>query len=93
MHNFCYLSPPKGALTQVHPYPLDFSSLLHIIRQVYVWGKEVKRSTDRLIKRPIKVGAGVSCQVRPWCLPIASAFPLLRHYQALLAWGTQASQQ
>jgi len=33
-------------------------NLLHMIRQFYVWGEEVKRSMDWLIKRLIKVGPG-----------------------------------
>jgi hypothetical protein len=32
-------------------------NLLHMIRQFYVWGEEVKRPIDWLIKRLIKVGA------------------------------------
>jgi hypothetical protein len=31
-------------------------NLLHMIQQFYVWGEEVKRSIDWLIKRLIKVG-------------------------------------
>ena len=33
-------------------------NLLHMIRQFYVWGEQVKRSIDWLIKRLIKVGPG-----------------------------------
>jgi hypothetical protein len=33
-------------------------NLLHMIRQFYVWGEEVKRSMEWLIKRLIKVGPG-----------------------------------
>jgi hypothetical protein len=39
-------------------------NLLHMIRQFYVWGEEVKRSIDWLIKRLIKVGARVSYHAR-----------------------------
>ena len=35
-------------------------NLLHMIRQFYVWGEEVKRCIDWLIKRLIKGGARVS---------------------------------
>jgi hypothetical protein len=35
-------------------------NLLHMIRQFNVWGEEVKRSMDWLIKRLIKVRARVS---------------------------------
>jgi len=50
-------------------------NLLHMIRQFYVWGKEVKRSMDWLIKRLVKVGARVSYQARRWYVHVASAFP------------------
>jgi len=62
-------------------------NLLHMIRQFYVWGEEVKRSIDWLIKRLIKVGARVSYHARRWYVHIASAFPLAHHYRAVLAWG------
>jgi hypothetical protein len=39
-------------------------NLLHMIRQFYVWGEEVKRSMEWLIKRLIKVGARVSYHAR-----------------------------
>ncbi|MEJ2719072.1 MAG: hypothetical protein P8182_18395 [Deltaproteobacteria bacterium] len=32
----------------------------HILRHFYLMGEEVKRSTDQLIKRLIKVGTGVT---------------------------------
>jgi hypothetical protein len=59
----------------------------HMIRQFYVWGEEVKRSIDWLIKRLIKVGARVSYHARRWYVHVASAFPLAHHYGAVLAWG------
>jgi hypothetical protein len=62
-------------------------SLLHMIRQFYVWGEEVKRSMDWLIKRLIKVGARVSYHARRWYIHVASAFPLAHHYRAVLSWG------
>ena len=62
-------------------------NLLHMIRQFYVWGEEVKRSMDWLIKRLIKVGARISYHARRWYVHIASAFPLAHHYRAVLAWG------
>jgi len=61
-------------------------NLLHMIRQFYVWGEEVKRSMDWLIKRLIKVGARISYHARRWYVHIASAFPLAHHYRAVLAW-------
>jgi alkylhydroperoxidase/carboxymuconolactone decarboxylase family protein YurZ len=39
---------------------------LHMIRQFYVWGEEVKRSIDWLTKRLIKIGARVSYHARKW---------------------------
>jgi len=63
-------------------------NLLHMLRQFYVWGEEVKRSMDWLIKRLIKVGARVSYHARRWYVHIASAFPLAHHYRAALAWST-----
>ena len=60
-------------------------NLLHMIRQFYVWGEEVKRSIDWLIKRLIKVGARVSYHARRWYVHIASAFPLAHHYRAVPA--------
>ena len=62
-------------------------NLLHMIRRFYVWGEEVKRSIDWLIKRLIKVGARVSYHARRWYVHVASAFPLAQHYRAVLAWG------
>lgn len=63
-------------------------NLLHMIRQFYVWGEEVRRSIDWLIKRLIKVGARVSYHARRWYVHVASAFPLSHHYRAVLAWGS-----
>jgi hypothetical protein len=62
-------------------------NLLHMIRQFSVWGEEVKRSMEWLIKRLIKVGARVSYHARRWYVHIASAFPLAHHYRGVLAWG------
>jgi hypothetical protein len=64
-----------------------------MIRQFSVWGEEVKRSMDWLIKRLIKVGAGVSYHARRWYGHIASAFPPAHHYLAVLAWGTYYRQK
>ncbi len=62
-------------------------NLLHMIRQFYIWGEEVKRSIDWLIKRLIKVGARVSYHARRWYVHVASAFPLAQHFRAVLDWG------
>ena len=63
-------------------------NLLHMIRQFYIWGEEVKHSMDWLIKRLIKVGARVSYHARRWYVHVASAFPLSHHYRAVLARGS-----
>ena len=55
-------------------------NLLHILRQFYLVGGEVKRSIEWLIKRLIKVGARVCYHVRRWYAHVASAFPVARHY-------------
>ena len=57
-------------------------NILHLIRHFYVWGEDVKRSIDWLIKRLIKVGARVSYHARKWYVHIASALPLALHYRA-----------
>jgi hypothetical protein len=62
-------------------------NLLHMIRQFYVWGEEVRRSIDWLIKRLIKAEARVSYHARRWYVHVASAFPLAHHYRAVLGWG------
>ena len=63
-------------------------NFLHMIRQFYFWGEEVKRSMEWLIKRLIKVGARVSYHACRWYVHVASAFPLAHHYRAVLAWGS-----
>ena len=62
-------------------------NLLHMIRQFYVWGEEVKLSMDWLIKRLIKVGARISYHAWLWYIHVASAFPLAEHYRTVLAWS------
>jgi len=59
-------------------------NLLHMLRQFYLMGEEVKRSMEWLIKRLIKVGARVAYHGRKWFVHVASAFPLARHYRAVL---------
>ena len=49
--------------------------MIYMIRQFYVWGEEVRRSIDRLIKRLIKVGARVTYHARRWYVHVALAFP------------------
>ncbi len=59
-------------------------NLLHMLRQFYLIGEEVKRSMEWLIKRLIKVGAKVAYHCRRWQVHVASAFPSARYYQAVL---------
>ena len=61
-------------------------NLLHMIRQFYVWGEEVKRSIGWLIKRLVKVGARFSYHARRWYVHVASAFPLAYPHRAVLTW-------
>jgi hypothetical protein len=58
-------------------------NLLHMLRQFYLVGEEVKRSMECLIKHLIKVGAKVVDHGRKWQVHVASAFPLSRYYQAV----------
>jgi hypothetical protein len=60
-----------------------FINLLHMVRQFYLIGEEVKRSMEWLIKRLIKVGARVAYHGRRWYVHVASAFPLARPYLAV----------
>ena len=61
-------------------------NLLYMIREFYVWGEEVKRSMEWMIKRLIKVGARISYHARRWYVRVPSAFPLAKHYRSALAW-------
>ena len=58
-------------------------NLLHIFRSFYLKGEEVRRSMEWIIKRLIKVGAKVAYHGRRWQVHVASAFPLVRHYEAV----------
>jgi hypothetical protein len=58
-------------------------NLLHVLRQFYLIGEQVKRSVEWLMKWLIKVGARVSYHGRRWCVHAASAFPLAGHYRAV----------
>jgi hypothetical protein len=63
-------------------------NLLHMIRQFSVWGEEVQRSIDWLIKRLLNVGARVSQRTRRWYINnVPSAFPPAHYYRAVPAWG------
>ncbi len=58
-------------------------NLLHMLRQFYLMGEEVKRSMEWLIKRLIKVGAKVAYHGRKWQVHVASAFPLAQYYRVV----------
>jgi len=51
-------------------------NLLHMLRQFYLRGEDVKRSMEWLIKRLVKVGAKVAYHGRRWHVHIASALLL-----------------
>jgi hypothetical protein len=51
-------------------------NLLHMLRQFYLVGEEVKRSMEFLIKRLIKVAAKVAYHGRKWHVHVASAFSI-----------------
>ena len=68
-------------------------NLLQMIRQFFVWGEEVKRSVEWLIKRLIKVRARISYYARRWYVHVASAFPLVHHCRAVLARGSEATNR
>ena len=55
-------------------------NLLHMLRQFYLWGEEVRRSIEWLILRLIKVGARVSYHARHWHVHVSTAFVLGHHY-------------
>jgi len=58
-------------------------NLLHMLRQFYLMGEEVKRSMEWLIKSLIKVGAKIAYHGRMCQVHVASAFPLARYYRAV----------
>lgn len=58
-------------------------NLLHMLRESYLRGEEVKRSTEWLVKRPVKVGTKVAYHARRRQVRAALAFPSARHYRAV----------
>jgi hypothetical protein len=62
-------------------------NLLHLLREFYMEGEEVKRSVEWLIRRVVKVASRVSCHSRYWWVHVATAFPLRHHYQAVFGYG------
>lgn len=62
-------------------------NMLHLLREFYMVGEEVKRSIEWIIRRMVKVAARVSYHSRYWWVHVASAFPLRHHYQAVFGLG------
>ena len=62
-------------------------SLLYMIRIFYLYGEEVRRSIEWLIRRLIKVAAKVAYHSKRWHIHIATAFPLAHQYRAVLGYG------
>lgn len=52
--------------------------------QAHLISEQVKRSVEWLTKRLTKVGGRVSYEARRWYVHVASAFPLVRHYRAVV---------
>lgn len=70
--------------TREHGLCASQKRVLHLLRQFYLTGEEVKRSKEWLIKHTIKVGAKFSYHGRRWQVPVASAFPLAPCDQAVV---------
>jgi hypothetical protein len=62
-------------------------NLLHMIRDAAFWGESVKPSIDSIIRRLVKVRAGVVYHTSRSVghLQVASAFSLARYYRILFA--------
>jgi len=61
-------------------------NLLHMIRRLYMWGEDKRRSIEWIIMRLVKAGARIACHARRWYVHVATAFPLANHYRAVLGW-------
>ncbi len=80
------ISGPMGTeLEDTRSWVHSKHAQLHMLRQFYLSGDEVKRSMEWLIKRMIKVGAKVAYHGRKWQVHEATAFPLAHHYRATFA--------
>ena len=62
-------------------------NLVHLPREFYMEGEDVKLSVEWLIRRIVKVASHVSYHSRYWWIHVASVFPLRHHYQALFGHG------
>ena len=64
-------------------------NLLHLLREFYLEGEEVKRSVEWLIRRIVKVASRISSHSRYWWVHVAFVSPLRHHYQAVLDMGDE----
>jgi len=62
-------------------------SILHMIREFYLKGEEVKRSIEWLIRRIIKAASRITYHGRRWWVHVASSFPLAHQYREVLGTG------
>jgi hypothetical protein len=60
-------------------------NLLHMIRDTAFWGQNVRPYIESIIRRIVKVGAGVVYHARRWYVHVASAFPLALYYGIIFA--------
>ncbi len=82
-------------MTSCHRFPANEArlkmgflayNLLHLIRRLYLWGEDTRRSIEWVITRLVKAGARIVYHARYWHVHVASAFPLGHHYRAVLGW-------
>ncbi len=62
-------------------------NLLHLLREFYMEGEEVKRSIEWMIRRVVKAASRISYHSRYRWVHVASVFPLHQHYQAVFGHG------
>ena len=62
-------------------------NLPYLVREFYVVGEEVKRSIVWIIRWMVKVASSISYHSRCWWVHLASAFPLLHHYQTVFSFN------
>ena len=61
-------------------------NLLHLICRFYLWGEDMRRSSEWIIMRLVKAGARIVYHARYCYMHVASAFPLAHHYRTVLGW-------
>jgi hypothetical protein len=62
-------------------------NLLHLVREFYMVGEEVKRTIEWIIRRMVKVASRVSYHSRYWWVHVASAILMNHHYRSALGHG------